>query len=280
MHYIEEGNGNPVLYLHGNPTSSYLWRNILPIVSKDSRSIALDLIGFGKSAKPDIDYSFQDHYKHIETFIDALGLEDIIIVGHDWGGVLGFWYAYNHQENVRGLAFMETFPFTFKIDVFPPEIAKLFLAFRTPEQGYQLIQVQNIFVEQVLPSGVFNKTNMTEEIMNNYRQPFLTIESRRPIKRFPEMLPLDPNVEKEVYSIIGKLEEFLPLFKFPMMLIKGNPGAIISEKRVKWFKKLMPDLLVKDIGPCLHFMQEDNPEDIGNYLVDWVKTIKYNFAPN
>lgn len=153
MHYIEEGNGNPVLYLHGNPTSSYLWRNILPIVSKDSRSIALDLIGFGKSAKPDIDYSFQDHYKHIETFIDALGLEDIIIVGHDWGGVLGFWYAYNHQENVRGLALMETFPFTFKIDVFPPEIAKLFLAFRTPEQGYQLIQVQNIFVEQVLPSG-------------------------------------------------------------------------------------------------------------------------------
>ena len=150
--------------------------------------MALDLIGFGQSAKPDIDYNFQDHYKYIEAFIDALELKNVVIVGHDWGGILGFWYALNHQENVRGLAFMETFPFTFTIDVFPPEFAKLIQAFRIPEQGYQLIQVQNIFVEQILPLNVFNKKNVTEELMENYRHPFPTVESRKPIRRFPEML--------------------------------------------------------------------------------------------
>lgn len=273
IHYIEEGKGNPILFLHGNPTS-YLWRNIIPIVSQTGRCIALDLIGFGKSAKPAIDYNFQDHYHYVEAFIDNMRLENVIIVGHDWGGVLGFWYAYNHQRNVRGIAFMETFPFTFTIDVFPPERARLFQAFRTRGQGYQLIQVQNIFVEQVLPSGVFNNKNVTEEIMRHYREPFATIESRKPVRRFPEMLPLDPNTEREVYSMIETLEDALASFKFPMLLIKGNPGAIISEKRSRWLEERIPDLVVKDIGPCLHYMQEDNPEVIGNYLLDWVKTLK------
>lgn len=275
IHYIEEGEGNPILFLHGNPTSSYLWRNIIPIVSQAGRCIALDLIGFGKSDKPDIDYNFQDHYHYIEAFIDNMRLEDMIIVGHDWGGVLGFWFAYNHQKKIKGIAFMETFPFTFTMEDLTAERAKLFQAFRTTGQGYQLIQVQNIFVEQILPTGVFNKENMTEEIMEHYREPFPTIESRKPIRRFPEMLPLDPAVEGEVYSMIQILErEALASFKFPMLLIKGNPGASISEKRSRWLKERIPDLVVKDIGPCLHYMQEDNPKDTGNYLLDWVKTFK------
>ena len=274
LHFIEEGKGNPILFLHGNPTSCYLWRNIVPLVSSGSHCMALDLIGFGKSDKPDIDYNFQDHYKYIEAFIDALELKNIVIVGHDWGGILGFWYALNHQENVRGIAFMETFPFTFTIDVFPPEFAKLIQAFRTPEQGYQLIQVQNIFVEQILPLNVFNKKNVTEELMENYRHPFPTVESRKPIRRFPEMLPLDPNVEKEAYGVIRTIEESLDSFKFPMMLIKGNPGAIISEKRVEWLRARIPDLLVNDIGSCYHYLQEDNPEGIGNSLKHWIETLR------
>jgi haloalkane dehalogenase len=176
---VEEGKGNnPVLFLHGNPTSSYLWRNIVPIVAKagsNNRCIALDLIGFGKSDKPDIDYNFQDHFKYIKGFIDKLQLNsnrNLIVVGHDWGGVLGFWYALNHQESIKGIAFMETFPFTVSVDDFSPEFAKLLKAFRTKETGYELIQVQNIFVEQVLPSAVFNKQNISEEIMKYYREPF------------------------------------------------------------------------------------------------------------
>ncbi len=280
IHYVEEGRGeNPVLFLHGNPTSSYLWRNIIPIVAKagiNNRCIALDLIGFGKSDKPNIDYDFQDHYKYVKEFIEVLqhaNNKNLIIVGHDWGGVLGFWYALNHQENIKGVAFMETFPFTISIDDFPPEFAKLLQAFRTQGSGYELIQVQNVFVEQVIPSAVFNKQNLSEAIMKHYREPFPTIESRKPIRRFPEMLPLDPNVEGETYKIIQKLEIALYEFKFPTLLIKGNPGAVIPESRVKWLQEKMPQLVVKDIGPGIHYLQEDNPEGIGNSILEWSSKI-------
>src|SRR5712691_246680 len=217
IHYVEEGRGeNPVLFLHGNPTSSYLWRNIIPIVAKagiNNRCIALDLIGFGKSDKPNIDYDF------------------------------------------------------------PPEFAKLLQAFRTQGSGYELIQVQNVFVEQVIPSAVFDKQNLSEAIMKHYREPFPTIESRKPIRRFPEMLPLDPNVEGETYKIIQKLEIALYEFKFPTLLIKGNPGAVIPESRVKWLQEKMPKLVVKDIGPGIHYLQEDNPEGIGNSILEWSSKI-------
>jgi pimeloyl-ACP methyl ester carboxylesterase len=276
IHYVEEGKGNDtVLFLHGNPTSSYLWRNIIPIVSAGNNNlcIALDLIGFGKSDKPDIDYNFQDHYKYVKAFIDKLQLDDnnksLIIVGHDWGGVLGFWYAFNHQERIKGIAFMETFPFTISIADFPHDFAKLLQAFRTRESGYKLIQVQNVFVEQVLPSAVYNKLNLSEEIMKHYREPFPTIESRKPIRRFPEMLPLDPNMEGEVYTIVQKLEAALSEFKFPMLLIKSSPGAVIPESRVNWLKERIPHLVVMDIGAGIHYIQEDNPEGIGNCILEW-----------
>ena len=275
---MEEGGGeNPILFLHGNPTSSYLWRNIIPTVAgKNNRCIALDLIGFGKSDKPDIDYNFRDHYKYVKEFIDKLQLgskKNLIMVGHDWGGVLGFWYAFNHQENIKGMALMETFPFTLSINDFPPEFAKLLQAFRTQGSGYELIQVQNVFVEQVIPSAVFNKPNLSEAMMRHYREPFPTIESRKPIRRFPEMLPLDPKVESEAYTIIQKLETALSEFKFPKLLIKGNPGAVIPESRAKWLKERMPDLIIKDIGPGIHYLQEDNPEGIGNSILKWISKI-------
>jgi haloalkane dehalogenase len=268
IHYVEEGKnaGNTVLFLHGNPTSSYLWRNIIPIVAAagNSRCIALDLIGFGKSD--------QDHFKYVKGFIDGMQLannKNLIIVGHDWGGVLGFWYAFNHQEEIRGIAFMETFPFTISIDDFPPDFAKLLQAFRTKGSGYELIQVQNVFVEQVLPSAVFNKQNLSEEVMKHYREPFPTVESRKPIRRFPEMLPLDPNVESEVYKIFQKLENTLSDFKFPMLLIKGNPGAVIPEPRVKWLQEKIPHLVIRDVGQGIHYLQEDNSEGVGNCILDW-----------
>lgn len=275
IHYVEDGKGdNILLFLHGNPTSSYLWRNIIPIVSKtgNNRCIALDLIGFGKSDKPDIDYNFQDHFDYVKEFIDVLQLDNnknLIIVGHDWGGVLGFWYALNHRESIKGIAFMETFPFTISINDFPPDFAKLLQAFRIRESGYELIQVQNVFVEQVLPSAVFNKKNLSEEIMNHYREPFPTIESRKPIRRFPEMMPLHPNVEEGTYAIIQKLETALSEFEFPILLIKGRPGAVIPESRVKWLRAKIPHLVVRDIGQGIHYLQEDNPEGIGNCILEW-----------
>lgn len=168
---------------------------------------------------------------------------------------------------------METFPFTVSLDDFPPDFAKLLQVFRTKESGYELIQVQNIFVEQVLPSAIFNKQNLSEEAMRHYREPFPTIESRKPIRRFPEMLPLDPNVEGEAYTVIQKLETALSDFKFPMLLIKGNPGAVIPESRVKWLQEKIPHLLIKDIGPGIHYLQEDNPGGIGNHILEWISKI-------
>jgi haloalkane dehalogenase len=119
IHFIERGTGQVFLFIHGNPTWSYLWRNIIPPVSSLGRCIAFDLVGFGKSARPDISYRFLEHYTYVEEFISRMGLKDIVLVGHDWGGVLGFCYAMNHPENVKGIACMETFPFTFPWDSSP-----------------------------------------------------------------------------------------------------------------------------------------------------------------
>jgi haloalkane dehalogenase len=171
------------------------------------------------------------------------------------------------------MAFMETFPFTVSIDDFPADFAKLLQAFRTKGSGYELIQVQNVFIEQVLPSAVFNKQNLSEEVMRHYREPFPTIESRKPIRRFPEMLPLNPNVEGEAYTVIQKLETALSDFKYPMLLIKGSPGAVISESRVEWLRAKIPHLLIKDMGPGIHYLQEDNPEGIGNHILEWISKI-------
>jgi haloalkane dehalogenase len=154
----------------------------------------------------------------------------------------------------------------------------LLQAFRTQNSGYELIQVQNVFVEQVLPSALFNKQNLSEVIMKHYREPFPTIESRKPIRRFPEMLPLDPKVESEAYAVIQKLETALSEFNFPTLVIKDNPGkdnpgAVIPEFRAEWLEERIPNLVVKDIGHGIHYLQEDNPEGIANSIVEWSNKI-------
>ena len=164
MHYVEEGAGDPVLFLHGNPTSSYLWRNVIPHVSPLARCIALDLIGMGKSDKPDIEYRFVDHSKYVEGFIEALGLRNITFVIHDWGSALGFHYARRHEDNVKGLAFMEAIVRPLTWDEFPEQARQMFQGFRTPEVGENMLINQNMFVEAVLPGAMVRK--LTEEEMN------------------------------------------------------------------------------------------------------------------
>ncbi|MFQ5792226.1 MAG: haloalkane dehalogenase, partial [Acidobacteriota bacterium] len=147
MHYVDEGTGEPVLFLHGNPTWSYLWRNILPYLAPHARCIALDLIGMGRSDNPDIEYRFVDHARYVEGFIETLGLENITFVIHDWGSALGFHYAMRHEENVRGLAFMEAIITPVPSwDVFPAGFQTIFQGFRTPEVGWDMIVNQNIFI--------------------------------------------------------------------------------------------------------------------------------------
>ena len=187
MHYVEEGSGDPVLFLHGNPTSSYLWRNVIPHVSALGRCIAPDLIGMGKSDKPDIVYGFFDHSRYVEGFIEALGLRNITFVIHDWGSALGFHYARRHEGNVKGIAFMEAIVRPITWDEWPDQARQMFQAFRTPGVGEQMIMDNNMFVEAVLPGAILRK--LSQEEMDRYREPYPTRESRKPTWRWPNEIP-------------------------------------------------------------------------------------------
>lgn len=266
MHYIEQGEGPVFLFLHGNPTWSYLWRNVIPVLSKYGRCIALDLIGFGKSDRPDIGYKFHEHYHFVDGFIEKMGLKDIVIVGHDWGGVIGFYYAMRHQENVKGIAFMETFPFTIKWDYFPPNFRRGIRMFRTPLIGQFLIMVLNVFVEKILPASVHRR--LPKEVHDNYRKMFPTVKSRYPVYVWPNELPIEGR-ENETFLAIKRVEEALPRFGFPMLLLTATPGAIIKPDKVKWFKKTIQNLTVKNIGNGIHYLQEDNPKGIANGIITW-----------
>ncbi len=274
IHYVEEGKGDPVLFIHGNPTSSYLWRNVLPQVAQKAgkKGIALDLLGFGRSDKPDdVRYTLQLHYDILEGFIEKLDLKNIVLVLHDWGGPLGTSYAVRRPENVRGIVLMETFLWNMLWD----DLGKykpLFKLFRSPA-GYLMIQVMNLFVNKMLPGSVVQRKNMTKETMRHYREPFPTIRSRRAIRVFPQLLPIECR-PPESHAFIEEIEQRLSAAKFPVLWIKASPGTIVSEitkYRLIMLKARLPQLEVKEFGPGLHYLQEDDPEKIAEFIVDWMR---------
>ncbi len=179
MHYIDEGAGDPILFLHGNPTSSYLWRNIIPYLVPHGRCIALDLIGMGKSDKPDLDYRFFDHSKYVEGFIEKLDLTNITLVIHDWGSGLGFHYAMRNESNIKGIAFMEAMMKPFEWANFPSSQKAGFKMMRTL-LGWFMISVMNIFLTQLLPQMVVRKLSREEK--EYYQAPYKTIKSRKPVR--------------------------------------------------------------------------------------------------
>lgn len=270
MHYVEEGSGDPVLFLHGNPTSSYLWRNVIPHVSPLARCIAPDLIGFGKSDKPDLEYRFVDHAKYLDGFINALGLKNITFVVHDWGSGLGFYYANRNPSNVKGIAFMEAIIKQLTWDGWPPEAKEMFQGFRTPKVGWDLAVTRNLFVEAVLPGSILRK--ITDEEMNVYRQPFLEPESRKPVWRWPNEIPIEGQPE-DVWKIAGDYWQFLQQSEIPKLLLAANPGAIMRKPLVDECREKLPNLTVVDIGPGSHFVQEDNPHGIGEAVAKWYQGI-------
>ncbi len=277
IHYVEKGQGDPVLFIHGNPTSSYIWRNILPKVSRESgtRGIAIDLLGFGKSDKPeDRDYSVQLHEEILEGFIEKLDLRNIILVLHDWGGPLGASYAVRHAGNIRGVALLETFLWDLSWEDFGKAKA-LFRLFRSP-LGYPLLQGLNFFVNRVLPGTVLKKENLTAEVMRQYRDPFPTIGSRRAVRQFPRLIPIEGK-PKESWLFIKKMEEQLPLLKSPVMWMKATPGVIISKDTEYHLIELsarLPQLVVTDFGPGLHYLQEENPEKVADLILSWMRQYK------
>jgi len=271
IHYVEEGSGDPILFLHGNPTSSYLWRNIIPHVTSLGRAIAPDLIGMGKSDKPDLDYSFFDHARYIDGFIEELGLKNITFVIHDWGSALGFYYAMRHPENVKGLAFMEAILAPVPSwDVFPAQVRELFQGFRTPEVGWDMIVNQNMFVEQVLPGAVVR--GLTEAEMDHYREPFQDPANRKPVWRWPNQIPI-AGEPKEMVETVAAYNRWLQESDLPKLFFYGTPGAIAPPPLVEWSKQNLKNLKTVDIGAGIHFLQEDNPDLIGSELANWYQSL-------
>ena len=267
MHYIDEGEGDPILFLHGNPTSSYLWRNIIPDVTSTARAIAPDLIGMGKSDKPAIDYRFLEHSTYVEGFIEALGLENITLVIHDWGSALGFHYARRHEDNVKAIAFMEAIlaPVP-RWDDFPPNFQQLFKMFRTPEVGWDMIVNQNFFVEKILPGAVVR--TLSEEEMNRYREPFLEVDSRKPLWRWPNEIPIEGE-PAEVVEVVSRYNLWLQETELPKLMFYGTPGALMTAPVVGWASQAFKNLTAVDVGEGIHFVQEDAPQLIGQGLASW-----------
>lgn len=275
MAYVEDGEGPTILFIHGNPTSSYLWRNIIPFVSDTHRAIALDLIGMGASDKPDIDYTFQDHYAHVDAFIEALDLKDITLVLHDWGGGLGTYYASNHPENVRALVMMEAaappaLPVPTWDAIADPQVRETFQGFRDPVLGPQIILEQNAFVEGLLPQTILRP--LTEAEMNAYREPFPTPESRKPVLVWPNEIPIEGTPARNVDAMM-EAAEWLSTSEHPKLYLYASPGLIISPETAAFIPQAMNNVQTRFIGSGIHFIQEDHPEIIGRNISDWLRDV-------
>jgi haloalkane dehalogenase len=268
VHYVEQGDGPTVLFLHGNPTSSYLWRNVIPHVTAVGRCVALDLIGMGRSGKPDIEYRFFDHARYLEAAIEALGLGELTLVLHDWGSALGFDWASRNASRVEGLVFMESFLLPAPgWEVFPEALRADFHAFRTPETGWDLLVRRNRFIEHVLPAAVIRP--LTEAELDHYRRPFLDEASRTPLWRWPNEIPI-AGAPADTHAVIEGYSAWLRSVCIPKLLLHADPGVLIPAPVVAWAEQHLPELTTVDLGPGIHYVQEDHPHAIGRAIADWI----------
>ena len=270
MHYIEEGSGDPILFLHGNPTSSYLWRNIIPHLTPHGRCIAPDLIGMGKSDKIASNYRFADHYKFVKSFIEGLELDNITLVIHDWGSGLGFHYGMENEKKIKGIAFMESIIKPVSWSVFPKDFKMGFKLMRAPFIGWFMVSVMNVFLKQIMPKATHRP--LDKEVLDTYKSPYPTIQSRKPIRQWPLEIPIDGK-PVDVYKIVDQYSKKLQTSIIPKLLLHAQPGGLITQHEVAWCRDHFPNLQIVNIGPGLHYVQEDNPEAIGRAIAQWYQTL-------
>jgi haloalkane dehalogenase len=273
MAYVDEGQGDPIVFLHGNPNSSYIWRNIIPYVQGFGRVIAPDLIGMGDSEKlpnsgPD-SYTFIEHRRYLDALLDLLGVHQrVTFVVHDWGSALGFDWAYRHPEAIRGIAYMEAIVKSGSWSEMPEPARKIFQALRSPA-GEQMVLEHNSFIEFNLPAGIIRK--LSDEEMEEYRRPFAEPgEGRRPTLTWPRQLPIDGE-PADVTEIVTAYGAWLSQSPVPKLYIKANPGRVQPSQDA--FCRTWP-AQSEVIVPGLHNIQEDSSDEIGQVLANWVQTLQ------
>ncbi|MDD9826809.1 MAG: haloalkane dehalogenase [Deltaproteobacteria bacterium] len=273
MACVDEGAGAPIVFLHGNPTSSYLWRNIIPHLAGQGRCIAPDLLGMGDSQKlpqsgPE-SYTFAQHREYLDLLLDELQLgSEVTLVVHDWGSALGFDWANRHRERVKGIAYMEALVAPVTWAQWPKPMRQLFQAFRSPA-GEKLVLEQNIFVEQVLPQSVLR--GLGEAEMAVYRRPFAEAgESRRPTLTWPRQIPIEGEPE-EVVRIVSDYSAWLSQSPLPKLFVNAKPGAILRGE-LRELCRSWPNTTEVTV-PGTHFIQEDSPEEIGRAISEWLREI-------
>ncbi len=264
--YVDTGSGNPIVFLHGNPTSSYLWRNIIPHLEFSGRCLAPDLMGMGESgSSPNGSYRFADHSALLDQWFEDMGLtSNVTLVIHDWGSALGFHWAKRHSERVKGLVYMEAIVRPVTWEEWPDAARQVFQGFRSPA-GEDMVLEKNIFVERVLPGSVLR--GLTEEEMEVYRRPYLEVgESRRPTLTWPREIPVGGE-PADVVQIVSEYAEWLAGSDVPKLFINAEPGAILTGPQ-REFCRAWPnqqEVTVKGV----HFIQEDSPAEIGQSIAGW-----------
>ena len=265
--YVDSGAGEPVVFLHGNPTSSYLWRNVIPHVEGLGRCLAPDLVGMGDSgAAPDGSYRFVDHARYLDAWFEALGLTNVTLVVHDWGSALGFYWAYRHPERVRGIAYMEAVVRPLSWEEWSDSSRQIFRDLRS-EAGEEMVLEKNLFIEGILPSAVLR--DLTEEEMNVYRRPYIEPgESRRPTLTWPRELPINGEPE-DVVSIVDDYSKWLAQSDVPKLFVNAEPGAILTGSQ-REFCRTWPNQEEVTVRGA-HFVQEDSPHEIGEAVATFVR---------
>ena len=269
MAYVEAGSGDPIVFQHGNPTSSYLWRNVIPHLSDQGRCIAVDLIGMGDSDKLDDSgpesYRYVEHRDYLFAAWEALGIKDrVTLVIHDWGSALGFDWACQHPDSVLGIAYMEAIVRPITWDNWPEAAKAVFQGFRS-DAGEALVLEKNIFVERVLPGSVVR--DLTDDEMTVYRRPYLNPgEDRRPTLTWPRQIPIEGE-PADVHDIVAGYSQWLQENELPKLFVNAEPGAILGDEQREFCRRMKNQTEVT--VPGNHFLQEDSPHEIGEAIAGW-----------
>jgi len=271
IHWVEAGEGKPIVFFHGNPTSSFLWRKVFSRWSGQGRLLAVDLIGFGESGKPDIEYTLADHQRYVDAWLDSLDLHDVTFVLHDYGATFGLSWARRHPERVRAVALLEPI-----IRPIPShQVARAFIELRAqvlqPGVGERIILEENKWITGLLPGNVL--AGLTDEEKQVYAAPFPTARSRKPILVFPRALPVDGKPDATI-ALLDQNAEWLASSNVPKILLTFEPGFLLPPDVLDWSRNTIRNLKIQALGAGNHYVPEDQPEAIAQAIQGWLQGIE------